>query len=248
MKLNDALFSIFEKKAQHILVDTICIGLGYTIVTTSDGGIGLSYTYFETKSSCSMNKGYIDYEGKTAIQVLESIKSNDPIKRSVALALVNALNHENALHAPEDRKQHALFEKLGIGQNTNVAMVGFFGPMMKYFRSAGAVVNVMDDHRQIGNRDDFYADLETKADVLVLTSTSILNNTTEEILAHAGKALKTVMLGPSTPLVADAFAHLPVNLLAGTVILDKSNALKAVRHGTGTPVIQKFGRKSYLEI
>ena len=47
-------------------------------------------------------------------------------------------------------------------------------------------------------------------------------------------------------MVAEAFAHLPVRMLAGTVPLDKDNIIKAVRHGMGTPVLHKFSRKSFL--
>ena len=57
-----------------------------------------------------------------------------------------------------------------------------------------------------------------------------------------------VMLGPSTPMVAEAFKHIPVHMLAGTVPIDKENVLKAIRHGMGTPVLQKFSRKSYLSL
>lgn len=82
----------------------------------------------------------------------------------------------------------------------------------------------------------------------MLTSTSILNNSTEEILANAGEKLKTVMLGPSTPMVAEAFNHLPVDMLAGTVPIDKENTLKAIRHGMGTPVLHKYSRKIFLDL
>ena len=84
--------------------------------------------------------------------------------------------------------------------------------------------------------------------MLILTSTSILNNTTEEILQNAHQKVKTVMLGPSTPMVAEAFQHLPVHMLAGTIPVDKEKVLKAIRHGMGTPVLQKFSRKSYLSL
>jgi len=82
--------------------------------------------------------------------------------------------------------------------------------------------------------------------VLLLTSTSILNNTTEEILQNVHQTVKTILLGPSTPMVAAAFEHLPVHMLAGTVPIDKENIIKAIRHGMGTPVLQKFSRKSYV--
>ena len=53
------------------------------------------------------------------------------------------------------------------------------------------------------------------------------------------------MIGPSTPLVAAAFAGLPVHVLAGTVPVDMTGTFKAIRHGRGTPVLQKFARKVY---
>jgi uncharacterized protein (DUF4213/DUF364 family) len=84
--------------------------------------------------------------------------------------------------------------------------------------------------------------------VLFLTSTSILNNSTEEILANVHAKAKTLMLGPSTPMLAKAFEHLPVQMLAGTVPIEKDNILKAIRHGMGTPVLHRFSRKSYLEL
>jgi hypothetical protein len=96
--------------------------------------------------------------------------------------------------------------------------------------------------------EDFYKKLKNWADVLFLTSTSILNNSTEEILAKVHAKVKTIMLGPSTPMVAEAFDHLPVHMLAGTVPLDRENVIKAVRHGMGTPVLHRFSRKSFLSL
>ncbi len=49
-------------------------------------------------------------------------------------------------------------------------------------------------------------------------------------------------------MVAEAFAHLPVHMLAGTVPIKKENILKAIRHGMGTPVLHRFSRKSYLSL
>jgi len=48
--------------------------------------------------------------------------------------------------------------------------------------------------------------------------------------------------------VAEAFNHLPVHMLAGTVPLDKEKSLKAIRHGMGTPVLHKFSRKVFMDL
>ena len=194
-----------------------------------------------------LNK-HIDYEEQPAIQLLEKIKSDHPVERSMALALVNALNYRDALDYPEDKKNKIMFDQFKIGKGTRAAMVGFIGPLVDLLKRKNASVEVLDRSRDMGQKEDFYTKLGNWADVLLLTSTSILNNTTEEILQNVHPKIKTIMLGPSTPMVAAAFQHLPVHMLAGTVPIDKEDVLKAIRHGMGTPVLQKFSRKSYLSL
>jgi hypothetical protein len=246
MLLNQKLYDLFAAKAAAVNVEIVSIGLGYTAVALSDGGIGLSYTHFEDKKSCMLLNKHIDYEDRPAVQLLEKIQSDNPVERSMALALVNALNYADALGYPEDRKNSIMFDRFKIGKGTKLAMVGFIGPLVELLKQKQAAVEILDASRNMGRKDDFYAKLGTWANVLILTSTSILNNTTEEILQNVHQEVKTIMLGPSTPMVAEAFEHLPVHMLAGTVPIDKQNVLKAVRHGLGTPVLQKFSRKSFL--
>lgn len=247
MELDHRLYRLFKEPAAAVAVETLCLGLGYTAVATSDGGTGIAYTYLDAKTSCSVVHHYRDFEDRPALDLLEYIHSRNPIERTMALALVNALNHRAALALPEDPKNQALFDTLGIGAATRVAMVGFFGPLMHLFEERGAEVAVIDHHRELGDPAAFFEKLNDWADVLILTSTSILNGTTEEMLAAAGEGVKTVLLGPSTPLAAEAFGHLPVHFLAGTVPVDRQAVFKAVRHGTGTRVIQKYGRKVFLQ-
>jgi uncharacterized protein (DUF4213/DUF364 family) len=248
MVLNQRLYDLFKKKAREVNVELLCLGLGYTAVTLSDGGIGLSYTQFADKKSCMLLNKHIDYEKQPAIQLLERIKSDHPVERSMALSLVNALNYQDALEYPEDKKNKIMFDQFKIGEGTRAAMVGFIGPLVDLLKQKNALVEVLDRSRNMGQKEDFYAKLGSWADVLFLTSTSILNNTTEEILHNLHQKVKTVMLGPSTPMVAAAFEHLPVHMLAGTVPMDKEKVLKAIRHGMGTPVLQKFSRKSYISL
>jgi len=248
MILNDKLYRFFIDQARMVQVDTLCLGLGYTAAVTSDGGIGIAYTYFEDKKSCMVLNEIIDYEGRPAGDLLEKIKSDSLVERSMALALVNALNHQNALQLPEDENNEIMFETFKITKGTKVAMVGYFGPLIKRFEQKGAVLEILDRSRGLGRMADFYKKLKNWADVLFLTSTAILNNSAEEILANAHAGVKIIMLGPSTPMVKKAFEHLPVHMLAGTVPLEKENILKAVRHGAGTPVLHRFSRKCYLTI
>lgn len=248
MELDDRMYRFFEDKARDVLVEQVSLGLGYTAVTTSDGGIGIAYTYFTNKGSCTFINRYYDFEGKPALELLEKIKSPHPLEKTMALALVNALNYQHALSLPEDKENEILFENFQIGEKTRVAMIGDFAPVARMMREKGALVEVIDIAKGVGNREDFYGRLKDWAQVMILTSTSILNNTMEEIFQHTGSEVKTVLLGPSTPMIGEVFSHLPVHMLAGTVPIEKEKVLKAVRHGVGTRVIQRFSRKSYLSL
>ena len=76
MKLNQTLYQLFESKAQQVVIDTLCLGLGYTAVTTSEGGIGLSYTYFGDKKSCMVLNDRTDYESQPASLLLAKIRNH----------------------------------------------------------------------------------------------------------------------------------------------------------------------------
>jgi len=245
MKLNRNLYDRFLKKAGQVLVENVTIGLGYTAVTVSDGGMGLAGTFFAGKKPGSLNRDYVDFEGKPADKLLRLIQDEPMVQRCMALALINALNYGDAVNMPQSPGNRFLFDQLGVCKDSKVAMVGFFGPLVEMMKSENIRLEVLDETLEMGDPESFAEKLSHWADILVLTSTSILNNTTEDILDHAGDGVKTVLMGPSTPMVPDVFKPLGVHMLAGAVPMEKEKVLKAVRHGTGTPVIKRFCKQVY---
>jgi len=248
MEINQRLYDLFSQKAEKVRVEYLAVGLGYTGVVTSDGGIGMAYTYFKSKESCTFVHDYFDYENTDAIHLLDQIKSRNAIKRGMALALINALNYETALKSPEAVGNTPMFEKLGISDGTKVAMVGYIGPLAQALRKRNAALEIIDDFRDMGDKNAFFEKLESWAQVVILSASTLMNNTKEKILSHVQPEVKTIMIGPSTPMVADAFVHLPVHFLAGMVPLEKNKVMKAIRFGMGTPGLKIFSRKCFLSI
>jgi len=78
-----------------------------------------------------------------------------------------------------------------------------------------------------------------------MTATTLLNESAEELLLATGPGVRSIMMGPSTPLVPAAFAHLPLTALAGIVACDATAVEKAVRHGSATPGMKPYVRKVY---
>ena len=245
MILNQKLFESVCDAAVRVTVDQVMIGLGYTAVSLSDGGMGIAATGVALDGSHSGNMDVVDYERRPAVDLLEGIRSPDPMLRTMALALINALSQTSAIQLPEDTRNRILFDRFGILDGARVAMVGYFPPLVRFLEKKQIPLSVIDDARGIGNKKTFYGQLADWAQVLILTATSIVNGTMEDILKHAGPGLETVVLGPSTPMLPEAFAHLPIHMLAGSAITDHEGAMKAVRHGGGTRALKPFTRKVY---
>jgi uncharacterized protein (DUF4213/DUF364 family) len=248
MGICENLYRAVKARAEAVQVKTVSIGLGYTAVGTSDGGIGLAYTFLEDKQGCSVVAADVDFEDRPALDLLDEIHSNRIVHRGMALALVNALNHRAACLLPEDRSNEIFLDLLEVGQGSHVAMAGYFGPLMGKLQKLGAVVEVADSGKEIGDAQSFNEKLAHWADVLIMTSTAILNQTADDLLSAVGPKVRTAILGPSTPLVEEAFKDLPVHVLAGSVPVDREATFKAIRHGKGTPALQRFARKAYLSI
>ena len=245
MELNQTLFECTTAAAERVKIDKVTIGIGYTAVTTSDGGIGIAATGVALNGCCAGNVDIVDFEGCPATDLLQHIMDPAPMARTMALATINALNHRQALAMPEDPGNAMLFDRFGIRSGARVAMVGYFPPLVYLFEKKGVHLSIIDDNKGLGNKKTFYEELNGWADVLLITATSIINNSTETILSHAGPDLKTVLLGPSTPMIPKAFAHLPVDMLAGSAITEPQRALKIVRHSGGTRALKPVTRKVY---
>ena len=249
MELSRKLHDVMRPMADPVTVEQICMGIGYTAVATSDGNIGVAYTYFDAKSGCCLVQNYQDFEGRPAGELLALIQHADPLERSMALALINALNQRRAEQLPEDKQNALLYDALDIKAGTKVSMVGYIKPTAGALETMGAQVDVIDEFRQMGDKDRFFYNLATWADAALITSTTILNNSLESILDRVGENVRVALLGPSTPMVAEAFEHRPmVKALAGIVSDRVDPVLKTVRHGLGTRYLHRCSRKVTLTL
>lgn len=243
------LHATLRERAEQTAVTQLVLGLGYTAVVLDDGGAGLAYTWADKSSSCSHERGWGDAEGGPASRLLDLLPGDGGLRRSVGMAAANALNHAAAMELPEDDgPAGSLVRRFGITAGTRVSMVGFFAPVARVLRERGAELDVVDDARGMGDPDAFRERLGDAPDVLIVTSTALLGDTADGLLAAAPPQTRVAMLGPTTPLVPAVYAGTRVELLGGMVPRDVSDVLRTVRHGGGTRDFSRFCRKVYLEL
>lgn len=242
MQLIDALHGAFRGQAEQTTIATLTIGLGYTAVETMSGDVGLSYTMSGRAARCTRVPDYRDYEGGPAGELLDLLRSDHSLERSVGLATVNALNRRAALALPVDEKDDFV-RAFGIGKGTRVAMVGFFAPVVAQLEALGVDLHILDRDRGMGDERQFLATLGSWPGLLIITATTILNDSFESLVRAVEGAGRVFVLGPSTPLVPAAYRGLPVDRLGGMVPIDGPRVIAAVRQGGGTPQLSPFCRK-----
>ena len=82
-------------------------------------------------------------------------------------------------------------------------------------------------------------DLLPKCQVVILSATTLLNHTVDDLLGCCGSAREIALLGPSTPFLPKVFSRHGVTMLSGLQVVDAPRVLRIVSEGGGT---RQFGR------
>lgn len=73
-----------------------------------------------------------------------------------------------------------------------------------------------------------------RCDVVVITATSVINHSIDEVISYCENAKEVCIVGPSTPLCPEVFRKYNVTLLAGSVVKNPGLILQIVSQGGGT--------------
>jgi uncharacterized protein (DUF4213/DUF364 family) len=213
-------------------------GACYLAVRLSSGLMGLAHQEGHDPPGGTAEARIAEgFRGKSAGSALPFIGDEDPLLASVGGAVACALAQKSLT----SWEAGDIMEHIRIEENERVVMIGGF-PIAASIRDAGAELSVFDRAWGIGSHSTLSPALEG-ADVVIITGTTINNGTFPEIMAGIKKAREVVLLGPSTPLIPEAFRHTPVTRLFGVVIPDANAVRKVVESGGGmrqiSPLVEK---------
>lgn len=242
MTVKQKLRDVGADRCGDTRVHDVRIGLGYTAVQLEDGRAGVAYTMGRSTAGCSVFRGSRPLAGKQAEQLLDFLQSSDLLESSVGLAACNAVCNV----APADALTGDVLTAVELLSSDRVVMVGFFGPLVPVIERRAARLDIFEEieARAPGLRsaDEACAALRN-SHVAVITSTAVINNTIDDLLASASGCREVVLVGPSTPLVPEAFERTPVTMLSGIVVENPAGLLSVVSEGCGTRFFGPFVTK-----
>ena len=241
--MRQRLIDILEPSCAGHEVSDVRIGLGYTAVRLDDGRTGVAYTMGrEFLRGCTAFSGRRPIAGNQANEVLRYLVSDGLVEASVGLATANALCNG----VPSQGITGDVLKCVELRSTDAVAMVGFFAPLVAELQDRVEEVEIFEEKSNslphLRPASEAVAAIP-KYDVALITSTTIINGTVDELLEAAAHCREVVLLGPSTPLIAQAFEGTGLTWLSGVSVQDSNGLLQLVSEGGGTRLFRPFVTK-----
>jgi uncharacterized protein (DUF4213/DUF364 family) len=165
--------------------------------------------------------------------------------RIVYNAYLNALlNYEIEYESEND-----IFEHIDFARRGEIVMIGYFRPLVKKFRAAGIHLTIFDQLE----KDGLLTPLEqmsfflSTARSVILSSTTLSNNTFLSILEQTPTRCEIFLLGPSSLLHPWLKRYKNIVNIYGTLFNPfDDQVLDVISAGKGTRTFLKYGKKVHI--
>jgi uncharacterized protein (DUF4213/DUF364 family) len=166
----------------------------------------------------------------TGAKALAELSVSDRIlEASIGIAAMNSL-------LPIDESQcvdlNAAEEIHARGQGKRIAIIGHF-PFVKKLREVARELWVFELPGRARPGDitgETITDLLPQADIVAITSTTLINHTLGEILDLVKPDAYKIMLGPSSPLSSVLFDY-GLDAISGSIVTDRDKVLRCISQG-----------------
>ncbi|MDD5486009.1 MAG: DUF364 domain-containing protein [Dehalococcoidales bacterium] len=239
-RIQQRIVRLLQPKCDALEVGDVRIGLGYSCVKLSNGDIGLAWTGKNDSGNCTHMAAAGTIAGRSALNLLEMLlASEQALPRTLGLATANAL--VAGLPRPESTKEDFL-DIVNVNDSDCVVMVGFFGPVIPKLRKRGCKLDILELKNDKPGALPFEEGKQLLAgcSVAIITATSIITNTFDELMAHLGSPRAVILLGPSAIMYPEVFTGTPVTHISGSRVLDGQRVKKVVSEGGGTQLLKQY--------
>lgn len=201
------------------------------------GAIGLSYVLLDDTLAALAGVDGRALVGSDALALARRWRDGRGAERTLGFAAVNALSRhlfDRAGRVPPDATDS--IGGLDPQPGEHIGMVGFFPPLVKPVTERGARLTVVELRADLaGSHPGFEVTLDPAAlracDKVLMTSTVLLNDTLDAVLAHCQQARAVVMIGPGAGCLPEPLFERGVTALGGTWITDRAGFIAALRSG-----------------
>lgn len=219
MKIIDDLIEDLNDNDQEIRD----VHVGYSWIGVLSRNCGISKNFGSLHHYKIKDLGRL--KEKTAIDLAGYAKSWNMIEAGIGVAAINSL-----IDVRGKKGINLLDLLLDKGDGKKIAMIGHF-PRIEELRQKADELWVIEKNPREGDLPDTASEyLVPKADIVVITSSAIINKSVERLLELSNGY--TILLGPSTPMSPVLFDY-GVDLLAGVRVMNEKLMMEKIAQGCG---------------
>jgi uncharacterized protein (DUF4213/DUF364 family) len=251
--LRETLAEISEILGPHhdgLTVECAVIGLFFTGVKLSNGIAGACATPIKTIPEavcCPTSAMAMPFPGKLsgrpALDLANEALSEHGIRRAVGIAAMNALADTCWRRRPHPQSELRLgidaFDATEMRPGDKVVVVGAFVPFLRELKRRRQPFLVLEQDPATLKAEElpFFRPANEaptvvpEADVLLITGTTLINDTLEGLLGLAKPAARVTMVGPTVSLLPDAFLRRGADVLGTVRITAPDEFLETLAEG-----------------
>ncbi len=246
----DSIRKCLGADSDALTVERVAVGLFFTGMTLSNGHGGVCFTPIKSipEAVCCPSSARAmpvpgKLRGRNAVQLAEDALTSSSIRKAVGIATINALSSSCWAREPARGYDVRLgvdpLDELKLPDDAFVVVVGALTPYLKLLKARGKPFCVLEKDPATLKPDEmpFYAPAERaaeivpRADVLILTGTTLINGTLDGLLALARPGADIVVVGPTASMLPDAFFRRSVRAVGGIRVTDPQLLLDVLAEG-----------------
>jgi uncharacterized protein (DUF4213/DUF364 family) len=237
-------------EAKEATLERVVVGIFFTGVKLSTGTGGLCFTPVKELPEavcCPSSAGRIrdprKIQGAKAVDLLDDLNSREPLRRAIAVSVLNALSSacwgKGVPDHYEIRERMDAQELIPLTPDSEVTVIGALAPVLQKLKKRGGnwwVVEEdsrtlrkeeMDHYIPVGQSDEVIG----RADILVITGVTLLNHTLEAILLKARKGADITIMGPTAGMLPGPLFARGVRVVGGVRVRRPDEVLDVLAAG-----------------
>jgi uncharacterized protein (DUF4213/DUF364 family) len=197
----------------------------FMAISLEGGAVGVSFVLLPDEKMVEYTAlQSSDFVEKNPCRFAFEFGNDDPLKEMISLAAINAIcqhvMRETSFVVDNATDSLGL---LSVSEGDRVGMVGLFLGLIKAIKKANAELVVIEKNQQLIQK---YCDLPITMDAtklstcnkILCTSTTILNNSLDEILAHCSPDAFVSIIGPTAGYFPDPLFARGVDVVGGRIV------------------------------
>ena len=214
----------------------------FCAIELADGSLGLSFVLLGAQVGATLralrqSEHRSTLPGTPAVTLARAYAQRQGAERTLGFAAINAITRH--LFDRAGFKPPAAGGSIGdleLKPGDHLGMIGLFPPLIERVLATGARLTVLELRADLaGPREGWQVTLDPAAladcNKILSTSTVLLNDTLDGLLARCRHAERLALIGPGASCLPDALFARGVTLMGGSWIIDAEGFKRALAQG-----------------